>query len=38
VDGGPQPVDFATKFLLIWSGLDRCATIGFRCAADFAPA
>ena len=33
-DGGPQPGDFAAKFLLMWPGLDRCATIGFRCAAD----
>jgi formylglycine-generating enzyme required for sulfatase activity len=33
-DGGPQPCDFAAKFLLMWPGLDRCATIGFRCAAD----
>ncbi|HWD19803.1 MAG TPA: SUMF1/EgtB/PvdO family nonheme iron enzyme [Verrucomicrobiae bacterium] len=33
-DGGPRPVDFAAKFLLTWPGLDRCATIGFRCAAD----
>jgi iron(II)-dependent oxidoreductase len=35
-DGGPQPCDFAAKFLLMWPGLDRCATIGFRCAADLA--
>ena len=34
VDGGPRPVNFATKFLLLWPGLDRCSTIGFRCAAD----
>lgn len=33
MDGGPQPTDFATKFLLMWPGLDRCATIGFRCSA-----
>jgi formylglycine-generating enzyme required for sulfatase activity len=33
-DGGPQPCDFAAKYLLMWPGLDRCATIGFRCAAD----
>ena len=32
----PQHVDFAAKFLLMWPGLDRCATIGFRCAADLA--
>lgn len=33
MDGGPQPTDFAVKFLLMWPGLDRCATIGFRCVA-----
>jgi formylglycine-generating enzyme required for sulfatase activity len=31
MDGGPQPTDFAAKFLLMWPGSDRCATIGFRC-------
>ena len=35
-DGGPQPCYFAAKFLLMWPGLDRCATMGFRCAADLA--
>ena len=34
VDGGPRPVNFATKFLLTWPGLDRSGTIGFRCVAD----
>jgi formylglycine-generating enzyme required for sulfatase activity len=33
-DGGPQPCRFAAKMLLTWPGLDRCATVGFRCAAD----
>jgi len=33
-DGGPQSAQFAAKFLLTWPGLDRCATIGFRCAVD----
>jgi formylglycine-generating enzyme required for sulfatase activity len=33
MDGGPRPNAFAAKFLLMWPGLDRCATIGFRCAA-----
>lgn len=33
-DGGQHAPDFAAKFLLMWSGLDRCGTIGFRCAAD----
>jgi formylglycine-generating enzyme required for sulfatase activity len=37
-DGGPQPSDFAAKFLLMWAGLDRCGTIGFRCAKDSARA
>jgi formylglycine-generating enzyme required for sulfatase activity len=35
-DGGPQTCNFAAKFLLMWPGLDRCATIGFRCAVDVA--
>jgi formylglycine-generating enzyme required for sulfatase activity len=34
MDGGPQPCNFAAKVLLMWPGLDRCATVGFRCAAD----
>jgi formylglycine-generating enzyme required for sulfatase activity len=33
-DGGPRPANFAAKFLLMWPGLDRCATIGFRCVKD----
>jgi len=33
-DGGPRPANFAAKFLLMWPGLDRCSTIGFRCAVD----
>ncbi len=33
-DGGPQPNPFALKLLLVWAGLDRFATVGFRCAAD----
>ena len=35
-DGGPQPCRFAAKFLLMWPGLDRCGTIGFRCVVDLA--
>jgi formylglycine-generating enzyme required for sulfatase activity len=31
-DGGARPARFAAKFLLMWPGTDRCATIGFRCA------
>jgi formylglycine-generating enzyme required for sulfatase activity len=33
-DGGAQANDFAAKFLLMYAGLDRCATIGFRCVVD----
>jgi formylglycine-generating enzyme required for sulfatase activity len=33
-DGGPQMNAYSAKFLLMWCGLDRCATIGFRCAVD----
>jgi len=31
-DSGPQPCNFALKFLLMWSGLNRCFNLGFRCA------
>jgi len=34
MDGGPQEVSFGAKFLLIGPGLDRCATVGFRCVVD----
>ncbi|MBN2505161.1 MAG: SUMF1/EgtB/PvdO family nonheme iron enzyme [Verrucomicrobia bacterium] len=34
MDGGPRPNAFGAKFLMLWPGLDRCATVGFRCAAD----
>jgi len=33
-DGGPQKNNFLAKMLLLWPGLDRCATIGFRCVID----
>jgi formylglycine-generating enzyme required for sulfatase activity len=33
-DGGPLPCRFAAKFLLMWPGLDRCSTIGFRCVTN----
>jgi formylglycine-generating enzyme required for sulfatase activity len=36
-DGGPQPNAFSVKMPLAWPGIDRCATIGFRCAADLQP-
>jgi len=32
--GGPQPANFAAKYLLFWPGADRCATLGFRCVRD----
>ena len=35
-NGGAQSNDFAAKFLHMYPGLDRCATIGFRCAVDLA--
>ena len=34
VDGGPRPCNHHAKFILMWPGLDRCATIGFRCVKD----
>ena len=34
VDGGPRPCNHHAKFLLMWPGLDRCDTIGFRCVKD----
>lgn len=37
VHGGPQPLDTHTRFLLMYPGLDRCATIGFRCVSGVAP-
>ena len=35
-DGGPQSPDFGAKFRLMWPGLDRCETIGFRGVVDLA--
>jgi formylglycine-generating enzyme required for sulfatase activity len=32
--GGPQPSEVSAKMLLMWPGLDRCATVGFRCVVD----
>lgn len=32
--GGPMPSEVSTKFLMLYPGLDRCATIGFRCVMD----
>jgi len=36
VEGGPQPCTSHTKFILMYPGLDRCSTIGFRCVKDVA--
>jgi formylglycine-generating enzyme len=33
-DGGLREPDWRAKFIRHWPGLDRCATIGFRWAAD----
>lgn len=33
-DGGARSNDFSAKFILMNPGLDRCATIGFRCVVD----
>jgi len=31
MDGGPRPCNHHAKQILMWPGLDRCATVGFRC-------
>ncbi|MGA1236608.1 MAG: formylglycine-generating enzyme family protein [Limisphaerales bacterium] len=36
-EGGPQKNQHTAKFLLLYPGLDRCATIGFRCLTDLRP-
>ncbi len=33
-DGGHRDPDWSAKFIHFWPGLDRCETIGFRCAVD----
>ncbi|GAB3643764.1 formylglycine-generating enzyme family protein [Spirosoma arcticum] len=33
-DGGAQKTSFGAKYLLTSPGLDRCATVGFRCVVD----
>lgn len=38
LDYGAQACNHAVKLLLVWPGLDRCSTIGFRCVADLEPA
>ena len=34
VDGGPRPFNHHAKFILMAPGLDRIATVGFRCVVD----
>lgn len=36
-EGGAQPVNHHQKFLLMYPGLDRCATVGFRCVRTDGP-
>ena len=33
-DQGAQTSGFGAKYLMTWPGLDRCATVGFRCVVD----
>ena len=33
-NGGAQPANIAEKYLLMYPGVDRSATIGFRCVVD----
>jgi formylglycine-generating enzyme required for sulfatase activity len=34
MDGGIQKTGFFAKMLMMWSGLDRFGTVGFRCVVD----
>ena len=34
IEGGPKPCNHHAKFMRMWPGLDRGATIGFRCVVD----
>ena len=36
MNGGARPNAFGAKMLLMWDGLDRCSTVGFRCVIDLA--
>ena len=29
-DGGPRPIEWASKMILFGPGIDRAATVGFR--------
>lgn len=33
-EGGPHTTDYHLKFMLLNEGLNRCKTVGFRCARD----
>jgi hypothetical protein len=33
-DGDARPADWVAKQILLWDGMDRCSTVGFRCACD----
>lgn len=37
IKGGPQPLNQRQMLLIVGPGLDRNATVGFRCAADVKP-
>ena len=37
VKGGPEPLNQRQMLLIVGPGLDRNATVGFRCAADILP-
>ena len=32
--GGKEPIDFHCKYFLMYPGLDRASTLGFRCVAE----
>jgi formylglycine-generating enzyme required for sulfatase activity len=34
VENGPRPCGHHAKQILMWPGLDRCSTVGFRCVLD----
>jgi len=36
IEGGAKPCDHHQRMLLMYPGLDRCSTVGFRCVKDVA--
>jgi formylglycine-generating enzyme required for sulfatase activity len=34
---GPMPCTHHAKFMLMWPGMDRCSTVGFRCVRPISP-